>query len=163
RPRSTPSAGPSPAPPRSTSCAARSPPTWRRRWGPTRRSCCPTAGASWSPPRTPRASSSTHRSARPRPRPGATTRRPAAAPGGSWLDVPLSTVRGPVGVLALRVERLGARLSLDQRQLLEALAGQASLAIERARVDVIEAIIESIEDGLVVLNREGVIVHVNDV
>ncbi|HYV57969.1 MAG TPA: DUF4118 domain-containing protein [Candidatus Nitrosopolaris sp.] len=84
-------------------------------------------------------------------------------PGGSWLHVPLSTVRGPVGVLALRVERLGARLSLDQRQLLEALAGQASLAIERARVDVIEAIIESIEDGLVVLNREGVIVHVNDV
>jgi len=84
-------------------------------------------------------------------------------PGGSWLHVPLSTVRGPVGVLALRVERLGARLSLDQRQLLEALAGQASLAIERARVDVIEAIIESIEDGLVVLNRAGVIVHVNDV
>src|SRR5262249_11122201 len=49
-------------------------------------------------------------------------------PGGGWLHVPFSTVRGPVGVLALRVERLGARLSLDQRQLLEALAGQASLA-----------------------------------
>ena len=75
------------------------------------------------------------------------------------LHIPLGTVRGPVGVLALQVERL----SLDQRHLLEALAGQAALAIERSRVDVIEAIIESIEDGLVVLNREGVVVHVNDV
>src|SRR3989475_12880588 len=84
-------------------------------------------------------------------------------PGGSWLHIPLSTVRGPVGVLALQVERLGARLSLDQRQLLEALAGQAALAIERSRVDVIEAIIASIEDGLVVLNRGGVTVHGNDV
>ncbi len=84
-------------------------------------------------------------------------------PGGKWLHVPLSTVRGAVGVLALHVERLGPRLSLDQRQLVEALAGQAALAIERSRVDVVEAIIESIEDGLVVLNREGVIVHVNDV
>jgi len=72
-------------------------------------------------------------------------------------------VRGAVGVLAVHLERLGSRLSLDQRQLLEALAGQAALAIERSRVDVVEAIIESIEDGLVVLNREGVIVHVNDV
>jgi len=75
------------------------------------------------------------------------------------LHIPLGMVRGPVGVLALQVERL----SLDQRHLLEALAGQAALAIERSRVDVIEAIIESIEDGLVVLNREGVVVHVNDV
>src|SRR2546427_698714 len=84
-------------------------------------------------------------------------------PGGKWLHIPLGTVRGPVGVLALQVERLGSRLSLDQRHLLEALAGQAALAIERSRVEVIEAIIESIEDGLVVLNRGGVIVHVNDV
>jgi two-component system sensor histidine kinase KdpD len=84
-------------------------------------------------------------------------------PGGGWLHVPLSTVRGAVGVLAVHVEGLGVRLGLEQLLLLEALAGQAALAIERSRVDVVEAIIESIEDGLVVLDREGVIVHVNDV
>src|SRR5262249_32774145 len=43
-------------------------------------------------------------------------------PGGKWMHVPLSTVRGAAGVLALQVERLGAQLALDQRQLLEALA-----------------------------------------
>ncbi|HLK12936.1 MAG TPA: ATP-binding protein [Candidatus Binatia bacterium] len=84
-------------------------------------------------------------------------------PGGEWLHVPLGTVRGAVGVLAVEVARLGARLSLDQRQLLDALAGQAALAIERSRVDLVEAVIESTEDGLVVLNREGVVVHVNEV
>src|SRR5262249_19800822 len=84
-------------------------------------------------------------------------------PGGEWLHLPLSTVRGTVGVLAVRLERLGSGLAHEQRQLLEALAGQAALAIERSRVDVVEAIIESIEDGLIVLDREGVIVHVNDV
>jgi two-component system, OmpR family, sensor histidine kinase KdpD len=87
----------------------------------------------------------------------------ATLPGGGWLHVPLSTVRGAVGVLAVHVERLGGRLALEQQQLLEALTGQAALAIERSRVDVVEAIIESIEDGLVVLDREGIIVHVNDV
>jgi len=76
-----------------------------------------------------------------------------------WVHVPLSTVRGAVGVLAVQ----GARLSLEHRQLLEAFAGQAALAVERSRVDVVEAVIESIEDGLVVLNRDGIIVHVNDV
>jgi two-component system sensor histidine kinase KdpD len=83
--------------------------------------------------------------------------------GGEWLHLPLGTVRGAVGVLALDVAQLGAPLSLEPRQLLDAFAGQAALAIERARVDVVEAIIERIEDGLVVLDRDGVIVHVNDV
>jgi two-component system, OmpR family, sensor histidine kinase KdpD len=83
--------------------------------------------------------------------------------GGGWLHVPLSTVRGVVGVLAIHVGHLGSEFAREQRQLLEALAGQAALAIERSRVDVVEAIIESIEDGLVVLDHEGVIVHVNDV
>ena len=84
-------------------------------------------------------------------------------PGGEWLHMPLGTVRGAVGVLGVHVERLGSGLAREQRQLLDALAGQAALAIERSRVDTVEAIIESIEDGLVVLDREGVIVHVNDV
>ena len=79
------------------------------------------------------------------------------------MHMPLSTVRGTVGVLSVRLERLTSGLAHEQRQLLEALAGQAALAIERSRVDVVEAIIESIEDGLIVLDREGVIVHVNDV
>src|SRR5262249_35817880 len=90
-------------------------------------------------------------------------RGPEAPPGGDWPDVPLGTVRGAVGVLAVHGDALGARPSLEQRQLLEALAGQAALAVERSRVDVVEAVIESIEDGLVVLNRDGVIVHVNEV
>jgi PAS domain S-box-containing protein len=84
-------------------------------------------------------------------------------PGGSWLHVPLGTVRGAVGVLALDVAALDAPLSLEQRQLLDALAGQAAVAIERTRIDVVEAITESIEDGLVLLDREGVIAHLNDV
>ncbi len=84
-------------------------------------------------------------------------------PGGEWFHVPLHTVRGAVGVLGLHVESPGATPSLDQRQLLEALAGQAAVAIERTRVDLVEAVIESIEDGLVVLDPEGIVVHVNEV
>src|SRR5262249_53852862 len=49
-------------------------------------------------------------------------------PGGEWLHVPLGTARGAVGVLALRVDQPGALMPLDQRQLLEALAGQAAVA-----------------------------------
>src|SRR5213078_739504 len=84
-------------------------------------------------------------------------------PGGEWSHVPLRTIRGAVGVLALRIEAPGAPLPLDQRQLLEALAGQAAVAIERTRVDLVDAVIESIEDGLVVLDPDGVVVDVNEV
>ncbi|HLK12941.1 MAG TPA: DUF4118 domain-containing protein [Candidatus Binatia bacterium] len=84
-------------------------------------------------------------------------------PGGEWFHVPMHTVRGAVGVLALRPGTPERLLELDQRQLLEALAGQAAVAIERTRVDVVQAIIESIEDGLVVLDPTGVVVHVNEV
>src|SRR5262249_55679865 len=79
-----------------------------------------------------------------------------------WLHLPLHTVRGAAGVLAVETSG-GADPSPDQRELLRALAGQAALAIERSRVDVVEAIMESIEDGLVVLDRDGVVIHVNDV
>ena len=92
-------------------------------------------------------------------------------PGGAWLHVPLSTVRGPVGVLALLdPEAAGAALPLPKRQLLEAMAGQAAVAIERSRIDAVleaqaklEAVIESIEDGLVVVDREGIVQNVNEV
>ena len=61
-------------------------------------------------------------------------------------------------------------MPLDQRQLLEALARQAAIAIERTRVDIVleekaktEAVIEAIEDGLIVLDPAGVVVHMNEV
>jgi two-component system, OmpR family, sensor histidine kinase KdpD len=92
-------------------------------------------------------------------------------PGGTWLHVPLATVRGAVGVLALLdPEAAGAALPLPKRQLLEAMAGQAAVAIERSRIDAVleaqaklEAVIESIEDGLVVVDREGIVQDVNEV
>jgi two-component system sensor histidine kinase KdpD len=83
--------------------------------------------------------------------------------GSEWLHVPVSTVRGPVGVLSIHAGASGDWMPLEQRQLVEALAGQAAVAIERMRVDVVEAVIESIEDGLVVLSPEGIVEHVNEV
>jgi two-component system sensor histidine kinase KdpD len=91
-------------------------------------------------------------------------------PGGEWFHTPLHTARGAVGVLALRMTHPGAVMPLDQRQLLEALARQAAIAIERTRVDVVleekaktEAVIEAIEDGLIVLDPHDVVAHVNEV
>jgi two-component system sensor histidine kinase KdpD len=91
-------------------------------------------------------------------------------PGGAWLHLPLSTVRGAVGVLALHEDDAGDGLSLPKRQLLDAMAGQAAVAIERTRIDAVleaqaklAAVIESIEDGLVVLDHDGVVQHVNEV
>jgi two-component system sensor histidine kinase KdpD len=91
-------------------------------------------------------------------------------PGGEWLYVPLNTARGAVGVLALQMPSLPGVMPLDQRQLLESLARQAAIAIERTRVDVVleekaktEAVIEAIEDGLIVLDPAGVVVHMNEV
>jgi PAS domain S-box-containing protein len=91
-------------------------------------------------------------------------------PGGGWLHVPLSTVRGAVGVLALHGDDADNGLPLPKRQLLEAMAGQAAVAIERTRIDAVleaqaklAAVIESIEDGLVVVDHDGVVQHVNEV
>lgn len=91
-------------------------------------------------------------------------------PGGEWFYAPLSTARGAVGVLALKLSTPGVVMPLDQRQLLEAVARQAAIAIERTRVDVVleekaktEAVIEAIEDGLVVLDPAGVVAHINEV
>jgi len=90
-------------------------------------------------------------------------------PGGDWLHVPLQTARGVVGVLSVHLTARGA-LPLEQRQLLEALARQAAIAIERTRIDVVleqkaktEAVIEAIEDGLIVLDPEGMVADVNEV
>ncbi len=94
----------------------------------------------------------------------------ATLPGGEWLHVPVQTARGVVGVIAVHVAARGGPLPLDQRHLLEALARQAAVAIERTRIDVVleekaktEAVIEAIEDGLIVLDPQGVVVDVNEV
>jgi two-component system sensor histidine kinase KdpD len=91
-------------------------------------------------------------------------------PGSQWLHVRMATARGPVGVLALHGSQPEALLRIEQRDLLEALADQAAVAIERTRIDAVlaekaktEAIIEGIDDGLVVLDPDGVVVHVNEV
>ncbi len=92
----------------------------------------------------------------------------ATLPGGEWLHVPLDTARGVVGVLGLRTG--GAALGLEQRDLLAALARQTAVAIERTRIDVVleekaktEAVIEAIEDGLIVLDPAGVVADINEV
>ncbi len=89
--------------------------------------------------------------------------------GSDWFYVPLSTARGAVGVLALQTATTGA-MSLEQRALLESLGRQAAVAIERTRVDVVleekaktEQVMEAIEDGLIVLDPAGTIVHANEV
>jgi two-component system, OmpR family, sensor histidine kinase KdpD len=55
-------------------------------------------------------------------------------PGGEWFYLPLRTAQSTVGVLGLQFETPEAVLSPDQRRLLEALAGQAAVAIERTRL-----------------------------
>jgi two-component system sensor histidine kinase KdpD len=82
--------------------------------------------------------------------------------GNEYLHLPLSTVRGAVGVLSIHAAE-GDWMPLDQRQLVESITHQAAVAIERIRVDVVEAVIESIEDGLVVLSPDGVVEQVNEV
>jgi NtrC-family two-component system sensor histidine kinase KinB len=91
-------------------------------------------------------------------------------PGGEWMYVPLHTARGAVGVLALQLPSPDGVMPLDQQQLLESMARQAAIAIERTRVDVVleekaktEAVIEAIEDGLIVLDPSGVVLHMNEV
>jgi two-component system, OmpR family, sensor histidine kinase KdpD len=55
-------------------------------------------------------------------------------PGSEWFYLPLATARGTVGVLGLQSDAPEAVISPDQRRLLEALAGQAAVAIERTRL-----------------------------
>ena len=126
---------------------------------PTSRCCCPDATQLVQRASHPRG----HRARRRRDRGrgvGAAARRGAGRgtdtlPGGDWIFVPLDTARGVVGVLGVRRAAAERTLPLDQRQLLEALARQAAIAIERTRIDVVleekaktEAVMEAIEDGL---------------
>jgi two-component system, OmpR family, sensor histidine kinase KdpD len=91
-------------------------------------------------------------------------------PGSDWFHLPLATARGVVGVVGVRIAKDRGAPSLDQRELLQAIARQAAVAIERCRIDVVleekaktEQIMEASEDGLVVLDPSGVVIHANEV
>ena len=55
-------------------------------------------------------------------------------PGGKWLFQPLRTGRGPLGVVGIIRDESGPLLTPDQQRLLDALADQAALAIERVNL-----------------------------
>jgi two-component system sensor histidine kinase KdpD len=55
-------------------------------------------------------------------------------PGCERLFVPLTTAQGTLGVLGLSVATPGSTMTPDQRRLVQALADQAAVAIERARL-----------------------------
>jgi two-component system sensor histidine kinase KdpD len=55
-------------------------------------------------------------------------------PGGKWLFQPLRTGRGPLGVVGIIRDAPGPLLTPDQQRLLDALADQAALAIERVNL-----------------------------
>jgi two-component system, OmpR family, sensor histidine kinase KdpD len=55
-------------------------------------------------------------------------------PGGDWFYLPLTTAHTTVGVLGLQFDTPEMVISPDQRRLLEALAGQAAVAVERTRL-----------------------------
>jgi two-component system sensor histidine kinase KdpD len=55
-------------------------------------------------------------------------------PGGEWFYLPLTTAHSTVGILGLQFDTPGTLISPDQRRLLDALAGQAAVAIERTRL-----------------------------
>ena len=55
-------------------------------------------------------------------------------PGAKWLFQPLRTGRGPLGVVGIIRDDPGPLLTPDQQRLLDALADQAALAIERVNL-----------------------------
>lgn len=97
-----------------------------------------------------------------------------------WLGVPLTTAQRTIG--ALVVEKLGdgAPVSRWRRELLRSLAGQASASIENSRLysetlrlynltderlarrlEQLQALLNSVRDGVLMLDRTGQIVLVN--
>ena len=55
-------------------------------------------------------------------------------PGAKWLFMPMHTGRGPVGIVGIDRDEPGPLLTPDQRRLLNALADQAALAVERVNL-----------------------------
>jgi two-component system sensor histidine kinase KdpD len=57
-----------------------------------------------------------------------------ALPGAKWLFLPMRTGRGPIGIVGICRDEPGPLLRAEQRRLLDALADQGALAIERAHL-----------------------------
>lgn len=57
-----------------------------------------------------------------------------ALPGAKWLFLPMRTGRGPIGILGISRDEPGTLLRVEQRRLLDALADQSALAIERVHL-----------------------------
>jgi two-component system sensor histidine kinase KdpD len=55
-------------------------------------------------------------------------------PGAKWLFLPMRTGRGAIGVIGIDSDKPGPWLTPDQRRLLDALADQGALAIERVQL-----------------------------
>ena len=55
-------------------------------------------------------------------------------PGAGWLFLPLKTTRGTIGLLGISYERRGTVVSAEQRRLLDAIADQVAVSIERVRL-----------------------------
>jgi PAS domain S-box-containing protein len=94
----------------------------------------------------------------------------ATMPPSGWQHVSLDTARGEVAVLSLRLQPDSPQLSPERRHFLAALAQQAAVAIERCRMDRTlaeksrtEQVIEASDDGIVVVDAGGSIVHVNEI
>jgi two-component system sensor histidine kinase KdpD len=57
-----------------------------------------------------------------------------ALPGARWLFLPMRTGRGPIGIVGICRDESGPLLRAEQRRLLDALADQGALAIERVHL-----------------------------
>jgi two-component system sensor histidine kinase KdpD len=55
-------------------------------------------------------------------------------PGAKWLFLPMRTGRGPIGILGISREGPGPLIHVDQQRLIDALADQGALAIERVNL-----------------------------
>jgi two-component system, OmpR family, sensor histidine kinase KdpD len=55
-------------------------------------------------------------------------------PGAKWLFLPMRTGRGAIGIIGIDSDKSGPWLTPDQRRLLDALADQGALAVERVQL-----------------------------
>ena len=93
----------------------------------------------------------------------------------TWLGVPLTTSERPIGVLVIQRYPPSAPLSQWSRELLLAIAQQASGAIQNARlytrtdealarrVEQLQALLNAIHDGVVMMDGEGRVAQRNPV
>jgi PAS domain S-box-containing protein len=89
---------------------------------------------------------------------------------GRWIQLSIATGRGETAVLALDRSSAALDLSAEQMKLLEAIVEQAAVAIDRSNIDplfdekaMIEQVIEATEDGVLVVDADGRVLHANSV